>query len=173
MGLRQAIQDFEEPTVRDRPVGLVGIALASFLAGLAMLFATGELVLGAAGYGDWTKPRIVGNDFVGAVQVYPEHYLLFAGMVLVPTLILLALPIGIARQRWWAGIIGYVIGGVVALYGLLALVIPGDLGGEARNAERWHPAASLPWLVLGLVLLWYFNRRSIRADLGMGDRTFG
>jgi len=173
MGLRQAIQDFEEPTVRDRPVGLVGIALASFLAGLAMLFATGELVLGAAGYGDWTKPRIVGNDFVGAVQVYPEHYLLFAGMVLVPTLILLALPIGIARQRWWAGIIGYVIGGVVALYGLLALVIPGDLGGEAGDAERWHPAAGLPWLVLGLVLLWYFNRRSIRADLGMGDRTFG
>ena len=173
MGLRQAIQDFEEPTVRDRPVGLVGIALASFLAGLAMLFATGELVLGAAGYGDWTKPRIVGNDFVGAVQVYPEHYLLFAGMVLVPTLILLALPIGIARQRWWAGIIGYVIGGVMALYGLLALVIPGEIGGEADSAERWHPAAALPWLVLGLVLLWYFNRRSIRADLGMGDRTFG
>ena len=173
MGLRQAIQDFEEPTVRDRPVGLVGIALASFLAGLAMLFATGELVLGAAGYGDWTKPRIVGNDFVGAVQVYPEHYLLFAGMVLVPTLILLALPIGIARQRWWAGIIGYVIGGVMALYGLLALVIPGEIGGEAGSAERWHPAAALPWLVLGLVLLWYFNRRSIRADLGMGDRTFG
>jgi len=173
MGLREAIEDFEEPTVRDRPVGLVGIALASFLAGLAMLFATGELVLGAAGYGDWTKPRIVGNDFVGAVQVYPEHYLLFAGMVLVPTLILLALPIGIARQRWWAGIIGYVIGGVMALYGLLALVIPGEIGGEAGSAERWHPAAALPWLVLGLVLLWYFNRRSIRADLGMGDRTFG
>ena len=173
MGLREALEDIEEPTIRDRPVGLVGIALASLLVGLAMLLATGELVLGAAGYGDWTKPRIVGNDFVGAVQVYPEHYLLLAGMLLVPVLILLALPIGIARQRWWAGIIGYVIGGVVALYGLLALVIPGELGGGGRSAERWHPAAGLPWLVLGLVLLWYFNRRSIRADLGMGDRTFG
>lgn len=173
MGLREALEDIEEPTVRDRPVGLIGIALASLLAGLAILLATGELVLGAAGYGDWTRPRIVGNDFVGAVQVYPEHYVLFAGMLLVPALILLALPIGIARQRWWAGIIGYVIGGVVALYGLLALVIPSELAGRSSNAERWHPAAGLPWLLLGLVLLWYFNRRSIRADLGMGDRTFG
>ena len=173
MGLRAALEDIEEPTLRDRPIGLIGIAVASLLAGLAILLATGELVLGAAGYGDWTRPRIVGNDFVGAVQVYPEHYLLFAGMLLMPALILLALPIGIARQRWWAGIIGYVIGGVVALYGLLALVIPGELGDGAGSAERWHPAASLPWLALGLFLLWYFNRRSIRANLGMGDRTFG
>lgn len=173
MGLREALEDVEEPTIRDRPIGLIGIALASLLAGLAILLAAGELFLGAAGYGDWTKPRIVGNDYVGAVQVYPEHYLLFGTLVLIPALILLALAIGIARQRWWAGIMGYVIGGIVALYGLLALVIPGQIGGEAGTAERWHPAAGLPWLLLGLFLLWYFNRRSIRADLGMGDRTFG
>jgi len=173
MGLREALEDFEEPTIRDRPMGLLGIALASFVAGSAVLMAAIELGLGAAGYGDWTKPRIVGNDFVGAVQVYPEHYLLFGGLVLIPALILLALPVGIALQRWWAGILGFVIGGILALYGVLALVIPGELGGGARDAERWHPAAGLPWLALGVFLLWYFNRRSIKVDLGMGDRTFG
>lgn len=174
MGIREALEDVEEPTIRDRPIGLVVIAVASLLAGLAVLLAAGEMGLGAAGYGEWTRPRIVGNDLVGAVQVYPEHYLLFGLLLLVPALILLALPIGIARQRWWAGIIGFVIGGVLAPYGLLALVIPGEIGGGgAGDAERWHPAAGLPWLALGVVLLWYFNRRSIRRDLGMGDRTFG
>ncbi|HTK45614.1 MAG TPA: hypothetical protein VL749_09715 [Patescibacteria group bacterium] len=173
MGLRETLEDIEEPTIRDRPIGLIVIALVSLLAGLAILLAAGELGLGAAGFGDWTKPRIVGNDFVGAVQVYPEHYLLIAAILLVPAAILLALPVGIARQRWWAGIIGLVIGGVMALYGLLALVIPGELGGAATNAERWHPAAGLPWLALGVFLAWYFNRRAIKADLGMGDRTFG
>ncbi len=173
MGLREALEDVEEPTIRDRPVGVIAIAVASLLAGLAILLAAGELLLGAAGYGDWTRPHIVGNDFVGAVQVYPEHYLLFGGLVMIPALILLALSLGIARQRWWAGILGFVIGGVMALYGLLALVIPGDIGGEPGNAERWHPAASLPWVLLGLFLLWYFNRRSIKRDLGMGDRAFG
>jgi hypothetical protein len=169
----QALRDFEEPRVRDRPIGLIVIALASLLAGLATLFAAGDMLLGAAGYGDWTKPRIAGNDFVGAVQVYPEHYLLVGAVLLIPSLLLIAIPIGIARQRWWAGIVGWAIGGILAAYGLLALVIPGDLGGAAGDAERWHPAAGLPWLALGLFLLWYFNRRSIRADLGMGDRTFG
>ena len=166
----QAFRDLEEPLVRDRPVGVILIAVGSLLAGLTMLLGSGELFLGAARYGDWTKPKIVGNDFVGAVQVYPEHYLLIGAILLVPALVLLALPLGIARQRWWAGIIGLVMGALMALYGVLALVIPGD---ASSGTERWHPAASLPWLVLGGVLVWYFNRRSIKADLGMGDRTFG
>jgi len=167
------LRDIEEPTVRERPVGLIAIAVGSLVAGLAVLAAAAELLLSALGYADWTKARIAFNDFVGSVQVYPEHYLLIGSIVLVPALILLALPIGIARQKWWAGIIGYVMGALLALYGVLALVIPGDLDGTARDNERWHPGAGLPWLAIGLVLLWYFNRRSIKADLGMGDRTFG
>ena len=149
---------------------MILIAVCSLLAGVAILPAAGELFLGAARFGDWTQPKIVGNDLVGAVQVYPEHYLLIGSIVLVPGLILLALAVGLARQRWWAGILGLVIGALMALYGVLALVIPGDAAG---GADRWHPAASLPWLGLGVVMVWYFNRRSIRADLGMGDRTFG
>lgn len=163
-------REWEEPLIRDRPVGLLGVAIASLLAGVAIVLAAGEMFLGAASYGDWTKPRIVGNDFVGAVQVYPEHYLLVGGILLIPALILLALPVGLARRRPWAGILGFVLGGIFALYGVLALVIPGD---AASGAERWHPAAGLPWLVVGIVLLWYFNRRSIKRDLGMGDQTFG
>jgi hypothetical protein len=166
------LRDIEEPTIRERPVGLIVIAVASLAAGLALLAAAGELLLSAFGYADWTRARIAFNDFVGSVQVYPEHYLLIGSIVLIPALILLALPIGIARRRWWAGIIGYVLGALLALYGVLALVIPGDLDGAANN-ERWHPAAGLPWLVIGLALVWYLNRRSIKAELGMGDRTFG
>ena len=166
----EALRDIEEPLVRDRPIGVIVIAVGSLLAGLALLFAAGELFIGATRFADWTQPKIVGNDYVGAVQVYPEHYLLVGGILLVPAVVLLALPIGLARQRWWAGILGLVIGAMLALYGLLALVVPGD---AAAGGERWHPAASLPWLILGLALAWYFNRRSIRADLGMGDRTFG
>lgn len=173
MGWLQALRDYEEPTVRDRPVGLIAVALGSLVAGLAVLAAAAELLLGAFGYADWTKARIAFNDFVGSVQVYPEHYLLIGSIVLIPALILLALPIGIARRRWWAGILGYVLGALLALYGVLALVIPGNLDGTAGNDQRWHPEAGLPWLVIGLALLWYFNRRSIKADLGMGDRTFG
>ena len=168
-----ALRDLEEPTIRERPIGLIVIAVGSLVAGLAVLLAAGELLLGAAGYGDWTKARIAFNDFVGSVQVYPEHYLLIGSILMVPAVILLAVPYGIARQRWWAGIIGYVVGAVVTLYGVLALVIPGDLDGRAGNDERWHLGAGLPWVVLGLVLFWYFNRRSIKADLGMADRTFG
>ena len=170
MGVVQRLRDVEEPTIRDRPVGVIAVAVASFLVGLSMVLAAGELFLGASKYGDWTKPKIVGNDFVGAVQVYPEHYILVGAILLIPALILLALPIGIARQRPWAGIIGFVLGGLFAMYGVLALVIPGD---AAANADRWHVAASVPWIVLGLALLWYFNRRSIKRDLGMGDRMFG
>lgn len=172
MGVWQTLRDREEPLVRERPLGLLIIAAASLVAGLAILLAAVQLFLGAAQFGDWTQPRIVGNDFVGAVQVYPEHYLLIGVILLIPALVLLAVPIGIARRRWWAGIIGYVIGGLLAMYGVLALVIPGDIGGSG-DADRWHPAAGLPWLVLGAVLLWYFNRRSIKAELGMGDRTYG
>ena len=167
-----AWRDWTEPEVRDRPVGLIALGVASLLAGVALLAAATELFIGAAQYQDWTEPKLVGNDLVGMVTVYPEHYLLMGGLVLIPTLYLLALPIGIARRRWWAGIMGYVAGGLIALYGLLALVIPGDAAAQASE-ERWHPGESLPWMALGLVLLWYFNRRSVRADLGMGDRTFG
>jgi hypothetical protein len=170
VGVLDALRDVEEPLVRDRPVGVFVIALGSLAAGLALLLAAGELFLGAFRFGDWTTPKIVGNDYVGAVQVYPEHYLLIGVMVLIPALFLLALPLGIARQRWWAGILGLVIGALMAMYGILALVIPGD---AASARDRWHPEAGGPWLVLGAVLAWYFNRRSIRADLGMGDRTFG
>jgi len=170
MGLRDSLRDVEEPLVRDRPIGVILIAIGCLLAGLAILPAAVELFLGAARYGDWTKPKIVGNDYVGAVQVYPEHYLLVGAIVLIPAVLLLAVAAGLARQRWWAGIIGLMVGALMALYGVLALVIPGD---AASGSERWHPAAALPWLVLGGLLAWYFNRRSTRADLGMGDRTFG
>ena len=170
MGLLDSLRDLEEPLVRDRPIGVILIAVGGLVAGLATLAATVELLLGAARFGDWTQPKIVGNDYVGAVQVYPEHYLLIGGILLIPAALLLAVAVGLARQRWWAGIIGLMIGALMALYGVLALVIPTD---AASGAERWHPAAGLPWLVLGGVLAWYFNRRSIRADLGMGDRTFG
>lgn len=167
-----AWRDWEEPLVRERPVGLIVVGLGSAIAGVALLVASIELFVAATLYQDWTVPKLVGNDLVGMLDIYPEHYLLMGSILLVPTLYLLALPIGIARQRWWAGIMGYVAGGLIALYGLLALVIPGDEAAQASE-ERWHPAESLPWMVLGLVLLWYFNRRSIRVDLGMGDRTFG
>ena len=170
MGLLDSLRDVEEPLVRDRPIGLLVIAVGSLLAGLAILAAAGELFLGAARFGDWTQPKIVGNDYVGAVQVYPEHYLLVGAILLIPALVLVAVAAGIARQRWWAGIVGFVVGAVMALYGLLALVIPSD---AASASDRWHSAAALPWLILGVAIAWYFNRRSIRADLGMGDRTFG
>ena len=170
MGLLDSLRDAEDPLVRDRPIGVLLIAIGSLVAGLAILPAVAELFLGAARFGDWTQPRIVGNDYVGAVQVYPEHYLLIGGMLLAPALLLLGLAVGLARQRWWAGILGLMIGALMALYGILALVIPTD---AASSAERWHPAAGVPWIVLGGLLAWYFNRRSTRADLGMGDRTFG
>jgi cell division protein FtsW (lipid II flippase) len=170
VGLLDSLRDIEEPLVRDRPIGIILIALGSLVAGVVILLAAGELFLGAARFGDWTQPKIVGNDYVGAVQVYPEHYLLIGGILVIPGLILLALAIGLVRQRWWAGITGLMLGALMALYGVLALVIPTD---AASGADRWHPAAGLPWLILGLALAWYFNRRVIRADLGMGDRTFG
>jgi len=162
-------RDWEEPEIRERPIGLIGIALVALVAGVAILLAAGEMFLGAAGFGDWTKPRIVGNDYVGAVQVYPEHYLLVGALLLIPGLLLIAVPVGILRQRPWAQILGSVLGGLFLGYGILALVIP---GGTAALADRWHPAAGLPWVVLGAVLLWYFNRRPIRRHLGMGDRYF-
>ena len=163
-------RDWSEPEVRERPIGVLLIAGASALAGVAILVAAVELFAGIAGYQDWTQPKLVGNDFVGMVKVYPEHYILMSVILLIPALYMIALAVGIARQRWWAGIMGFVAGGLFALYGVLALVIPGDM---AAGAERWHLAASLPWILVGAVLLWYFDRRVIKADLGMGDRTFG
>ena len=149
-------------------MGLIVIGIASLLAGIGILAAAIELFVGATRFADWTRPSVLGNDVVQA-QVYPEHYLLIGAILLIPALILLGLPIGIARQRPWAGIIGAVVGGLIAMYWVLALVIPSD---EAATAERWHPGASLPWVLLGTVLLWYFNRRSIKRDLGMGDLVF-
>ena len=151
-------------------MGLIVIAVASAIAGIAVLLAAGELFLGAAGYGDWTHPKLVGNDLVGMVQVYPEHYLLMGAILLVPVLYLVGFAAGIARQRPWAWVMGFATGGLLAVYGLLALVIPAD---AAANADRWHPAASLPFVVLGVGLLWYFNRRGVKDDLGVADRTFG
>jgi len=162
--------DWEEPTVRDRPIGLIVIALASAVAGVAIVLAAIELFLGAAKYGDWTKPKLVGNDLVGMVQVYPEHYLLIGSLLLIPALYLVGFAVGIARQRPWAWVMGIASGGLIALYGVLALVIPAD---AAANQDRWHPAAALPPLVLGVGLLWYFNRRSTKRDLEVADRTFG
>src|SRR6185436_19542229 len=109
MGLRDSLRGVEEPLVRDRPIGVVLIAIGSLLAGLAILPAVAELFLGAAQFGDWTKPSSVGNDYVGAVQVYPEHYLLVGSILLVPALLLIAVAAGLARQRWWAGIVGLMI----------------------------------------------------------------
>jgi hypothetical protein len=166
----RVLEDVEEPTVRDRPVGLILIAGASALAGIAILLAAVELFAGAFAYRDWTEARLVGNDLVGMVQVYPEHYLVVGAILLVPGAYILGFAAGIARQRPWAWVMGIVTGGLFALYGLLALVIPAD---AAADSERWHPAASLPWLVLGLALLWYFNRRVVKVDLAVADRTFG
>lgn len=77
---------------------------------------------------------------------------------------------GIARHRLWAWIMGLVAGGLIALYGMLALVIPADL---ASGSDRWHLTASLPWIVLGIGLIWYFDRRPVRYDLGWGDPSIG
>jgi hypothetical protein len=165
-----ALRDLGEPTFRDRPVGLLVIAALSAIAGVAMAIAAGELFLGAARYADWMTPKLVGNDLVGMVQVYPEHYLLMGAILLVPALLLVAFAIGIARQRPWAWIIGFVAGGLIGLYGVLALVIPADL---PSNADRWHLAAGVPWILLGVVLLRYFDRRPVRSDLGWGDASIG
>lgn len=164
------LRDLDEPTIRDRPVGLLLIALVSAILAVLVALSSIELFLGAAAYADWTTPKLVGNDFVGMVQVYPEHYLLMGALLLVPGLFLLALSVGILRGRPWALILGIVAGGLIGLYGLLALVIPGD---ASAGADRWHPGASLPYIALGGALIWYFGRRPVKNDLGWGDPAFG
>ena len=161
--------DWSEPEIRERPVGLLLIAATSALAGAAILASSVELVAGATRYADWTTPRMVGNDLVGMVQVYPEHYVLMGAILLIPSLFLIALAIGIARQRPWAWVLGFVAGGLITLYGVLALVIPGDL---ASNNERWH-LTGVPWIILGVFLLRYFDRRPVKNDLGWGDPAIG
>jgi hypothetical protein len=163
-------RDIEEPTIRDRPIGLLAIGTLSAIAGVAIALASVELFLGAARYADWLTPRLVGNDLVGMVKVYPEHYLLVGAILLVPAVLLLAFAIGIVRRRPWAWIIGFVAGGLIAMYGVLALVIPADL---PSNADRWHLAAGVPWILAGVVLLRYFDRRPVRSDLGWGDASIG
>lgn len=165
-----AWRDSTEPTVRDRPLGLVLCATASALASGAILVAAGELFLGAAGYSDWTRPKLVSNEFLNDVQVYPEHYLLMGAVLLVPAAYLLALGIGIWLRRAWAWIMGIVAGGLIACYGLLALVIPGS---AQSSSGRWHVTDSLPWIALGVILLRYFDRRSVRNELGWGDPAIG
>ena len=168
--LLEALRDLEEPTIRDRLVGLVVIAATAGALGIVIALVAAELFAGALGYEDWAIPRLVGNEFLEGVKVYPEHYLLMGVAVLVPALYLLAFAIGIARGRGWAVILGLVAGGLLTMYGILALVIPKD---AAANAERWHPGDAAPFLVSGVFLAWYFNRRAVRRDLGWGDPAIG
>ena len=95
MGLRARLDDLSEPTIRERPIGVLVIAVVSLIVGITIALATLELFLGAAQYGEWTKPKLVGNDLVGMVKVYPEHYILMGSMLSIPALYTLALPVGI------------------------------------------------------------------------------
>ena len=166
----EALRDLEEPTIRDRPVGLLAIAVAAAIGAVLIGLAAVELFVDAFGYTDWAVPRIVSNEFIQGVSIYPEHYLFMGAILLFPTAYLAALAVGIARARPWAWILGFVAGGLVGLYGILALVIPGN---AAANSDRWHLGESVPWIALGVFTLWYFNRRSVRRDLGMGDPALG
>lgn len=166
----EAFRDIDEPTIRDRPVVLLAIAVAAAIAAILIGLAAVELFVDGFGYADWTVPRIVSNEFLQGVSIYPEHYLFMAAILLIPTAYLAALAVGIGRARPWAWILGFVAGGLVGLYGILALVIPGNL---AANADRWHLGESVPWIALGALTLWYFNRRAVRRDLGMGDPALG
>ena len=163
-------RDWEESTIRERPVGLIVIAALSALGAAWIVASAIELFAGAAAYQDWTVPKLVGNDQVGMVTVYPEHYLVVGAILLVPALYLAGFALAIARSRPIAWVLGIVTGGLVLLYGILALVIPGD---AAADADRWHPGASLPFIAIGALLLWYFQRRSTRYDLGWGDPAIG
>jgi hypothetical protein len=169
------LRDLEEPMFRDRPVGVLIIAAVSALAGMVVLAGSAELFAGAAAFGDWTKPKLVGNDFVGLVKVYPEHYLLFGAILVAPAGFLLGLAYGLIRARWWAWLLGTVIGVLIATYGILALVIPTEASHDpnAVVSERWYPAAGLPWIVVGGFLIWYLRRRVVRYDLGLGDPSIG
>jgi len=168
--LPDALRDLEEPTFRDRPVVLLAIAIAAAIAAVLIGLASIELFVDGFGYTDWTVPRIVGNEFIQGVTVYPENYLFMGAILLIPTAYLAALAVGIVRARPWAWILGFVAGGLVGLYGVLALVIPGNL---AANADRWHLAESVPPIAVGAFTLWYFNRRAVRRDLGLGDPALG
>ena len=170
MRVPDALRDLEEPTFRDRPVVLLAIAVAAAIGAVLIGLAAVELFVDGFGYSDWTVPRIVSNEFLQGVSIYPEHYLFMGAVLLIPTAYLAALAVGLARARPWAWILAFVAGGLVGLYGVLALVIPGNL---AANADRWHLAESLPWIALGAFTLWYFNRRAVRRDLGMGDPALG
>lgn len=170
MRMADALRDLEEPAFRDRPVGLLAIALGAAVGAILIGLAAVELFVDAFGYTDWAVPRIVSNEFLQGVSIYPEHYLFMGVILLIPTAYLVALAVGIARARPWAWILGFVAGGLVGLYGILALVIPGN---AAANSDRWHLGESVPWIALGVFTLWYFNRRAVRRDLGMGDPALG
>ncbi len=47
---------------------------------------------------------------------------------------------------------------------------PGD---ASSGEERWHLSFGLPWIVLGIGLVWYLDRRTVRDDLGWGDPNIG
>jgi hypothetical protein len=168
--LVEALRDLEEPTIRDRPVVLLAIAVGAAIAAVLIGLAAVELFVDGFGYTDWAVPRIVSNEFLQGVSIYPEHYIFMGAILAIPTAFLAALAIGIARARPWAWILGFIAGGLVGLYGVLALVIPGN---AAANADRWHLGESVPWIALGAFTLWYFNRRAVRRDLGMGDPALG
>ena len=105
-----------------------------------------------------------------AIAIAAAIAAVLGAILLIPTAYLAALAVGIVRARPWAWILGFVAGGLVGLYGVLALVIPGNL---AANADRWHLAESVPPIAVGAFTLWYFNRRAVRRDLGLGDPALG
>jgi len=170
MRMPDALRDLEEPTFRDRPIVLLAVAVGAAIGAVLIGLAAVELFVNGFGYRDWTVPRMVSNEFLQGVSIYPEHYLFMGAILLIPTAYLAALAVGLARARPWAWILVFVAGGLVGLYGVLALVIPGNL---VANADRWHLAESVPWIALGAFTLWYFNRRAVRHDLGMGDPALG
>jgi hypothetical protein len=173
-----SLRDIEEPTIRERPIGVLLIAAASALGGVAVTAAAIELFAGAARYADWAQPKLVGNDLVGMVQVYPEHYLLVGVLLLViPALYLFGWAIGLVRRRPWARLLGSITGWLFLSYGILALVIPSEIAqsvsANPSQTDRWHLGAGLPWIIIGAVLVWYFGRRVVAYDLGEGDPTIG
>src|SRR5256885_13972602 len=97
-----ALRDLEEPTIGDRPIVLLTVAVGAALGAVLIGLAAVELCVGGFGYADWTVPRIVSNEFLQGVSIYPEHYLFMGAILLLRTAYLVALAVGVARARPWA-----------------------------------------------------------------------